>query len=112
MMIINLVESAKDTSPKEIHPSSNEKIQRRIDSYRAFLAGLRKEWNGETVNVWQEHLLRLLKELGYEKDEIKEAVLTVFPENDTNVSPDVRLVFNRAAMYLWGPQTRKIYSDA
>jgi hypothetical protein len=100
-LISNLFNVAKEGSLWSALDSNDKAIQSRINAFRAVVAGIRAEKNGETVNMWQEHLLYLLKELGYTNSEVKSAVLSLFPPDDPDTHDDLKTVFNRAAGYVW-----------
>lgn len=112
-LISNVFDVARGKTIRFVQNAGDAQIQERLNTFHELVANIRAEWDGVHVNVWQEPLLKLLKQLGYNWHEIKSAILKQFPPGDPDTSADLRLVFNRAAGYVWqtNPDKVKIYSD-
>ncbi len=113
VLITNLFDVVQDPAFSAVAPSADKGIQDRLNAFGDFIRNVRAEWDGVSANIWQEPLLKLLKQLGYSWEETKAAILNSFPPGRTGQNPEIRNTFNRAASSVWNgnPNKIKIYSD-
>ncbi len=99
----DVLRSAIDRQPIQGNESKNPLVRDRIREYTAVVSGFREHIReGGTPNLWQLPLLRFLGFMEYSSIEIRDAVYAMYPPEDLNISPAIKIAFRRAAVELWG----------
>lgn len=98
--IITIIGTFSESNLKKGNDSETENDL--TAAFQKCIAGIRERRN--IPNAWQEHLLNVLKLIGYPQGEIFDAISDYFAAAD----PDIKRTFNSYARQFWG---REVFID-